>query len=74
MCAYVQVMCLQFVYVCVLVVHVYVAKKIDLFCALPFRRLLLCVLYYLIVEFEHFQSGFLHPVSCTERAICASFI
>ena len=57
-------MCLVvLVYVCV-----YVAK-IDLFGALTFEKILLSVLYYLIVEFKHLQSGFLRPVSCSDGAV-----
>ena len=33
------------------------------------RFVYLCVLYYLILEFKCFQSGFLRPASCTDRAI-----
>ena len=46
MCAYAQVMCLQFVYVCVLVVHVYVAKKLT--CFVPYRLEDSCCVYYTI--------------------------
>ena len=49
----------RFVYVC--------CQKIDLFSALPFE------LYYLIVKFKHLQRGFLHPASCTDRAILCMF-
>ena len=43
-------------------------QKIDLFSALLFEKLLPCVLYYLILEFKHLQSGFLRPASCTSGA------
>ena len=55
---------------------VYVAKKLTkncqkkLFSALPFEKILLCAL---IVKFKHLQSGFLHPASCTDRAILCMF-
>ena len=56
---------------CHLVALFYVCMwpKIDLFSALLFEKIPLCVLYYLIVEFECFQSGCLCPASCTDRAI-----
>ena len=52
-----------------LIVLVYVCVYEDLFGALPFEKILLSVLYYLIVEFKHLQSGFLRPVSCSDGAI-----
>ena len=52
-----------------LVVLVYVCVYVDLFSALPFEKILLSVLYYLIVEFKHLQSGFLCPMSCSDGAI-----
>ena len=55
-------------------VYVYMWPKINLFSALPFEKHLLCVLYFLIMEFKRLQSGFLHPVSCTDEAICACSI
>ena len=40
------------VYVCVY--NIYGQKiRADLLSALPFEKILLCVLYYLIVEFKH---------------------
>ena len=54
-------------YVCMYVWH-YDGQKIDLFSALPFEKLLLCVLYYLILEFKCLQSGFLHPAELYRRS------
>ena len=60
----------QFVYVC-MYVCMYVTQKLT---GLMFytKKILLSVSYYLIVEFECLQSGFLCPVSCTDGAIRAS--
>ena len=61
MCAYVQVMCLV-VSVCVCMCAggtcIICGLKIDLLCALLFGRLLLCVLYYLIVDLNTFKVVF----------------
>ena len=48
-------------------------KNNDLFSALPLVKTLLSVLY-LLVKFKCLQSGFLHPASCTDGAICACSI
>ena len=65
----------RFVYVCICVcvcVCVCVCgQKIDLFSVLLFEKFLLCVLYYLILEFKR---GFLHPASCTDGAICVFYL
>ena len=61
--------------VCVCIhVHVYVAKKST--CLMPYclKKILLCVLYYLIMKFERLQSGYLRQVSCTDGAISACSI
>ena len=59
-------------YVCM---YVYICdQKIDLFSALLFEKLLLCVLHYLILEFKRLQSGFLRPASCTDGAFRACSI
>ena len=49
----------------------YVIKKSTFFSALPFEKIQLTVLYYLLVEFKHLQSGFLRLMSCTDGAIHA---
>ena len=47
-------------------VCVYVTKKMDLFSALAFEKILLSILYYLLMIFKHLQSRFLCPVSFTD--------
>ena len=44
----------------------YMWPKIDLFSALPFKKIQLSVLYYLLVEFEYLQSDLVHPASCIQ--------
>ena len=58
------------VYVCVYIC----GQKIDLFSVLLFKKFLLSVLYYLILEFKRLQSGFLRPASCTDGAIRGCFL
>ena len=48
--------------------------KTNLFGALPFKKILLSVLYYLLVEFKCLQSGFLRPASCIDEGIYACSI
>ena len=59
-----------FVYVCIILCD----QKIDqIISALVVKKILLCVLYYLLVEFQCLPSCFLRPAtcSCTNIAICA---
>ena len=58
-------------YMCVMCIC---GQKIDLFSVLLFEKFLLCVLYYLILEFKHLQSGFyVQLVVQTEQFVCVLF-
>ena len=51
-------------------VCVYVTKKMDLFSALPFEKILLSILHFLLMIFKHLQSRFLRPVFYRLSNLC----
>ena len=59
----------QFVYIRIL--FIFMSTKNRLFSGLPFKNLLLSVIYCLLFEFKHLQCDLLCPASCTDRAIHA---